>query len=761
MTPFQHLKQNIDKIKFDCDAKYIPEYKRAFCAVLDKMDKYFKSNNLYSVVDYQPIVESMLDCNGIFSFVIDEELSKKNWAGVHKRFSRGGRQIGMGKEYMGRGTTTEGVLCHEFVHHLTIGPEVLSYIKDGEKYETQLPVWGGGFHLGGMKRNLTKQKVDGLDAGDALDGGFICEALTELFKQEIYSEEECYHSYPAQTSLIKLLNTLTGTKVNLEDFLRGDLPNYVRVLGRKNFQEFNRLCDEFQKKHNKNARIDYTKDADYMAAQDLMCKTILQNIEENPEQYSVEQYVKIAGAILTQAPVIMANSKYAQRYKTAILSAGNAITSSQPLEFEEKQKFSKLLKTTIDKSVRQGMGSFNVPSPYVDFSLKKTGDGFAINFKGGQFISSSLFPKHYASKIKLKDGDKEIFVEVDTKGTYQITAIAPNSQPQVIKIVPNKTNASELLIKDVNNADIFKLNFEREKRRLRSNVEENLALLSDFRQYDNIETILKENATNRIYNIKKVISKNGEVYLVANSSKGAVFYKITPNGYKRVDVVEQQTIENEMDISQEVQIGKDESTSLRGYIPSGETTDEFSQIFKLENGTTFVRYFDKSNIEQIGEQITPFANLDTKVILPTENSTLYSKGNEDMADLTSAVADYASKLIKRELSQWDLLAEKKAQEEESRRIAMQKQQMQEEKDRRLEEERKRQRIMQEEIERRKRKIEEERRRRAELEAEMAQHYEKVEEKSKKQGPIYDNFGIDISEIEEIQRQNSEYLRRGR
>ena len=181
-TPFQYLKQNIDKIKFNCDPKYIPEYKRAFSAVLDKMDKYFSQNGLYEIVNYQPIVESMIKNDSKFSFMIDDDIAERHWAGVHKRWTQGVREIGMSPEYMGRGTTTEGVLCHEFVHHLTLGPEILTYTKDGDRYETQLPVSTGSVRLGGMKRNLDKKSVEGLDAGMALDGGFICEAFTELVK---------------------------------------------------------------------------------------------------------------------------------------------------------------------------------------------------------------------------------------------------------------------------------------------------------------------------------------------------------------------------------------------------------------------------------------------------------------------------------------------------------------------------------------------------------------------------------------------------
>ena len=496
--PFQYLQQNIDKINFDCDPKYIHEYKRAFSAVLTKMDKFFVQNGLYEVVDYQPIVESMFASHKTFSFKIDDKFSKRYWAGVHVRKPQGVREIGMSKEYMGRGTITEGVLCHEFIHYLTLGPEVLKYTKDGDKYEVRLPVSTGLGRIGGTIINTTKKTVDGLDAGLALDGGFICEAFTELVKQEIYTEEECPHSYPAQTSLIKLLNNLTGTKVNVKDFLRGDLPNYVKILGRKNFEEFNSLCEAFQKKYNANAHIDHTTDSDYLAAQDLVCRTILKNIEKEPKKYTPEDYIRIASCIMAEVPALSSDPNYTEIYKSAITTAGNAIIHSQSLKNDDRRKFEKLLNATLTKSIQQKKKIFNIPAPYVDFAFKKTPEGFALNFKNGPFIPSSLFPTLYSCKKVAKIGANEISIEVDEKGIYKITAKTPDTEPQVIKILPNKSNPNDLLIQDANNKDIVDLNFTLESKKLNKSIQENLYLLENLKQYDNIQTIPKANAVDTV-----------------------------------------------------------------------------------------------------------------------------------------------------------------------------------------------------------------------------------------------------------------------
>lgn len=759
MTPFQYLKQNMHYIKFNCEPRYIPEYKRAFGAVLDKMDKYFSQNELYKVVDYQPIVESMLSSHKTFSFDvdIDGELSKMKVAGVHYRKPQGIREISLNKEYMGRGTTTEGVLCHEFIHYLTLGPEVLTYTKDGDRYETQLPTYEKALSIAGMKRNVTKRKVSALEAGSALDGGFICEAFTELLKQEIYTEEESFHAYSAQTSLIKLLNNLTGTKINIEDFLRGDLPNYVKTLGRENFNKFNRSCEAFQRKFNTNACIDYASDSDYLSAQDYICKNILENIQENPEQYSAGDYIRIASSIMTEAPVVMANSNYAQRYRASILSAGNAITRQQPLEFEEKRKYNKLLRATLDKVIQQKKGSFQIPSNNVDFSFKKTSDGFALNFKGGVFISSSQFPKHHSCRAVAKIGTKEISIELSEKGTYQITATEPNAEPQIIRIIPNKTNADELLIQDSKNADVFKLNFKGSTKKQERNIQENLSLLENFRHYDNIQNIMKANSENKIYNVKKVTAENGEEYLVANSNTSSIFYKITPNGYRRIDIDEQYTTALDTAISSKFTTGRDDSTSMFGYRATGVKTDEASISFKLADGTIFVRYYDEKGREQIGQQITPFRNIDSSVIVSIENPTLYSKSNEDIKDLMSDVTtSFTTPSIKRELlPQRDLEAERKVKEEQKRLREEEQRKKQEERDNQLQEERQNQKINREESVRRQSQIDRERRRQNQIDQEKEERFKRVEDKSREQGHIYDDFGIEISKIVEAQRQQHE------
>ena len=76
------------------------------------------------------------------------------------------------------------------------------------------------------------------------------------------------------------------------------------------------------------------------------------------------------------------------------------------------------------------------------------------------------------------------------------------------------------------NKDIFKLNFAREDRKRTKAIQENIALLTHFDHYDDVKDVLKDNAGYRVYSVKQITTPSGEEYLVANSSKTSMFYRI-------------------------------------------------------------------------------------------------------------------------------------------------------------------------------------------------------------------------------------------
>jgi len=568
---------------------------------------------------------------GFYEFFVDNgNLKKRNWAGVHMRFGNK-RKIGIRADYLGHGTTTEGVLCHEFIHALTIGPYVLIYNKDGDVYETQLPQTTGGLKLSGLKRNVTKRKVEALDAGDALDGGFICEALTELFKQEIYTQEESYHSYVPQTSLIKFLNALTGTKVNFKDFLRGDLPNYVKILGRQNFIKFNDYCEKFQTKYEQNAKIDYMHDEDYLHAQDIICKSILQNIKQNPKEYSIEQVLNIANTIITQCPTLTANAEHAQRYKTEISLVLDAVANSQPnLTLIEKQKFRLLLEKTLQRKTNLEKTIFSIPNTV--FSLKKTQNGFIICVNGVEILPSNKLPQNYATGVLVQLSDFEFKAEVDKKGIYTISLIDKNKKQQAIKFMFKTKDANQIAILD-NNSNVLQeiclnTNLVKEQKFISTNTN----LLNNFEHNIALQQIMNSDINKKVYDVKIVKADNGNNYLITSANGAINFYKITANGYQKIEVEKQSIVAQNLKVCERVYLGENQTGAV-GYMTKTQTEQD-DKFYTLSDGTTFVKYF-KDGKETFAQAIKPFTT-QQEVILECENISIYDRSNTDISKTISS-----------------------------------------------------------------------------------------------------------------------------
>ena len=85
----------------------------------------------------------------------------------------------------------------------------------------------------------------------------------------------------------------------------------------------------------------------------------------------------------------------------------------------------------------------------------------------------------------------------------------------------------------------------------------------------------------------------------------------------------------------------------------------------MADDTTFVSYYDQTGREQIGQQINPFHEDSSTIIIPIENLTLYNKNNEDMVDL-APTETRAAKDTKQESQQQDVETEIKDAEEQKR-----------------------------------------------------------------------------------------------
>lgn len=613
--PFIRLKNNLNEVDFDVEPEYRKEYIRAFSNVLDRMDKYFRENDLYNSANYDEMVDNILG-EGYLKFSVATDLSKRNWAGVHIRhFDSKLRQIAMGANFMFKGTTTEGVLCHEFFHYLTLGPEVLKYTENDQKYEVNLPIRTAKMTIGGSRLNVTERKLEGLDSGSSLDGGFICEGLTELCKQQLYNQNECYHSYIPQTAMVKFLNNITSNNINMKDFLRGDLPGYVRKIGYGNFQEFVKYCENFQQKFEKNGFADYINDPDYIAAQDILIKSVLNNAVQN--KVSVAEYSTLVTNIINYVP------SNAQRYKDYILGFNKKFVESANLSEENKKYLNSILAHIVQEEY-SNKDSLPLREVTKNLSVKQTNEGLCFVFKGLPYtfkkegLLTSTFG--YGNSIKVSPyNDHYIMTTENTKeGIKETFRIKINEDEKSFSIVNDTTKQS------------FRYNINALEKRIEREKQNTKEVLQNFEFFDLVKKILQQNQDSKFYGIKKIQTMDGKTYIIARSNQKSLVYEQQGDKFVRVDVVNKQSLPF-AEVHNEIYTAPNK-TGLRGFMKSGLNTAEDGFAITLSDGTKLARYFDENGKECFG-QIAKLTEQDTERVVKINNTTLYDKTNGYINDL--------------------------------------------------------------------------------------------------------------------------------
>ena len=603
------------------------------------MDKYFTTTGLYKTVDYQPIVESMLSKKNLFAFKVQENpdvlpLGAKGCYHPNSYYENGKfankSEIYMLKGSMGRGTTTEGVLCHEFIHYLTLNPERLTYAENGEQYSVMMPRQGDKY---GYKQNLTKGSYEHTAVSFPLDRGFICEGFTELLKQQIYSEKECSHAYNAQTNMLKFINKLEG-KTNLsmfKEFLRGDLPSYVDAIGRENLEKLNEASQIFHrdKKTAYNNPWDYLSNPHYMFAQHMVCDSLLKDIAKNPQKYSIKEYLEIIDNIMSDT-YMLSNDTYSQKYATLVAIVNKYIANSKSLDDDKREKFTTLLESTIEKR-RENQEGIVLPEPYNDINIKGVSDNYIkIN---GQFFKLNL--NNNCSQIGYDSQGTQFIFERKDDGAFELSATYykdGQQKTQKLKLVPNKLTPGDFLVQNEKNEEITKLNFKVRKNKFEREMQGNISMLENFDLYDDIQTILSNNQDANIGNIKKITAENGETFLIVGASKELIFYKQTPNGYVKVEVDEKQAVPEGTNVNYKFTMGE-KNSMLVGYNPTGIKTEDECFSYKLSDGTSIVSYVDDKGKFQYGQQILPYSKATNPIIITTNNSTVFDRHNEDLTTL--------------------------------------------------------------------------------------------------------------------------------
>ena len=385
-TPFKTLQENIDKLTFDCEKKYINDYKSCLDAVLGRIDIFFVSNNLYETANYQKIVDEILKTNKLSFKVADLSLFSR--AGQFLPMPSGKREIAISQDFFGKGKITEGILCHEFLHYITLGPSKIEYKKDGKTFEVTPPYHSSLYFQAGSLKNLTEDTY--LPLKSSLDGGFICEAMTENLKQQIYPDKDVTKHYLPQTTLFKYLTKIVGEEKGTKDFLRCDMPTFSTLLGKKNFAKFEKACSNFQKKFDLNEKINFYNDKDYKIAHTLATCSILKDIGLNPKNYSPKDVLRIISTIKTETPFRKIQQNYVEKhFEKSINKAYMKYVQNLPLDETSRAEFDNLFRRTLDLQVKQNDKIYDLPFAS-HFLLKEEEKGYAILCDGVEVNSANM-----------------------------------------------------------------------------------------------------------------------------------------------------------------------------------------------------------------------------------------------------------------------------------------------------------------------------------------------------------------------------------
>ena len=569
LTPFQYALVNVSRMKFKCDAKFIPEYKRALTKVFKRLDRYFTEKNLYNLLDYWPVVDRLIESD--FCFDIDDSMSTRNWAGYHQCGPDGwASKIAMHSEYMGKMTETEGVLCHELFHFLTTGQKVLNYVKDGKKVQ-----------LSGNRKTWSDEHGGyGMTtpSGDIAVGGFFTEGWTELAKQEVYSEKESYHSYPPQTEFVRFLDRLTSLNFSIEEYLMKDIEKYSVI---RNFSIVHDCCQIFQKEFEKNNKIDYKTNEHYLQAQDWAVKGVLKNITLQKIQ-DKKQIIKTISAILEGAPSYHGGRK--EKYRKEVEIALEIYLQDALGKDKVDPQHIQLLIETAQKQGKLDNRRVAL-SDNTKFEVSYNPHQFWYN--GSKVCGFDKIMSIRDSKISIKVSGANISLITDWTGhSITMEAITETGEKDSIQININPENNNDIsLPQQKRRIDIAKYN-----KFLQRDVDTQTNLLLHYEIKEDMQKIVDEIGAGKVQNMKIVTLESGEKYLVATTIKDAFFYQIVGGKCKKVPVKTKKKVDDSISVSDKFYTSRGKG-ALVGYNNTGIVADENDTLYELENGLTLTSYF--------------------------------------------------------------------------------------------------------------------------------------------------------------------------
>ena len=248
MGAFKRVVKNLNDVGFTTKLDKVPKdrYQQMIARVFSRLDKYFTTTNFYGYNNYEAIVDTLL-VDHTYVFELSSTLPQNIYGKFQRKNANNRGKIMLNKYKFNTGIEMEACLCHEVIHWLTTGADMITYSIPGGNVELVLPdnVWLKAGYKKITKHGKTKTEI--LTYADVAQNGFLKEGLTELLKQQIYPSTEVKATYNIQTSFVKLLNQVCGCdlKTCFKDFLQGDLVTYKTALGNFDHAKLQKSLDVF------------------------------------------------------------------------------------------------------------------------------------------------------------------------------------------------------------------------------------------------------------------------------------------------------------------------------------------------------------------------------------------------------------------------------------------------------------------------------------------------------------------------------------
>jgi len=716
ITPFQHLRNNINNVHVIGDELQKQQIKNALSRMLDRLDSYFIENNLYACANYEQIVQDIISSPN-FKIVADvnKTLKNKGRYGEYQFDHETERVILVDLEQLINETQLEGALCHEFIHHLTDGNNIIEYIKNNESHKVTLPhvPKGGNAEIGGTDIVTDSNGVKRTEYIEAHRGQtFINEGFVEYIKQQIYSGQESAWAYEAQTSMISFIVDLFGNDT-ISDFFSGNLASVSSHFSKEEWTKFMSATTSFQKIDGR--RYDWPNSQYYITAQDIVVNSAIKEITSDLKSIKLSELIRVLSTIKGDAPLTPIDRQRYDKVCTETINKYCAQTSTNP------QLMRKLIARTIVSKADQKQNIFQANLTSNPILIKQTSAGFALSMDGKKFVYSQQFPTTMGTPVEqiADDGWK---YKITNNGTNVYTIVFSNTalgQEENIRLIHNE---GSIIIADKQSNKKYIMDFDKEKKKRAERIQENQRLLNNPKYIEMVSSFVSQGQ--KVYNIREVIAENGKKYFVVSKPSGKEFFSVEDDGLKKVSIVKQaQNIPQTKITRKTTLVGTTQSI----YANTKEQTDSTSIQYTLEDGSTFVKYFTSDGKELIAQK-------DGDALIERTNSSLYSSSNTDLVGVFDS--SYFKQEITRDPTRPAPPVEETTNNDETRS-------RQAEFDRRRTEMYKQQRMTQEQQRARDKKIEDERRAQREREEKAKADFEQAKTRIEESEYYKDEYGVKI------------------